>query len=53
MTEVNVLMIGHQGDAVKHNGLLGMNFLRNFQYQIDFQRQEIRWTPPGKNRQKQ
>ena len=51
MVDPHVLIISHEGAAVKNNGLLGMNFLRNVQYQIDFQNQEIRWIPPKKKSQ--
>ena len=51
MIDPHVLIISHEGAAVKNQGLLGMNFLRNVQYQIDFQRQEIRWIPPKKKGQ--
>ena len=48
MIDPHVLIISHEGAAVKNQGLLGMNFLRNVQYQIDFQKQEIRWIPSKK-----
>ena len=38
-------IIKHQGPSVGHNGLLGMNFLRNFDYSIDFENQVINWKP--------
>jgi predicted aspartyl protease len=39
----SILIINHEGAAVAHNGLLGMNILRYFNYQIDFENQKIVW----------
>jgi len=37
-------IIEHQGDRVPYDGLLGMNFLKNFVYTIDFDNQVLRWS---------
>ncbi len=46
MPNATVLIISHEGGAVSYSGLLGMNFLKNVQYIIDYQNQVIRWQPP-------
>ncbi len=43
--EAHILVINHEGTAVTHNGLLGMNVLRNFNYNIDFENQMMVWQP--------
>jgi predicted aspartyl protease len=45
MNNPMVIIINHEGPALNYKGLLGMNFLRNVQYNIDFQNQLIRWEP--------
>ena len=47
MEEATVLIIAHEGPATSYSGLLGMNFLKNVQYTIDYQNQLIHWQPPS------
>jgi predicted aspartyl protease len=42
---IRASFLDFQGEAVSHNGLLGMNFLQGLQYQIDYEKQVIRWEP--------
>jgi len=43
--DIEVDIIEHKGFAVRFSGLLGMNFLRNLRYHVDFADQTITWTP--------
>ena len=47
MEKAAVLIIAHEGPSVSYSGLLGMNFLKNVQYTIDYQNQLIRWQAPS------
>lgn len=44
-TNVRAMVIEHQGPAVGADGLLGMDFLMNVRYRIDYKRQLILWEP--------
>jgi predicted aspartyl protease len=48
MEKAGVLIMAYEGPAVSYSGLLGMNFLRNVQYTIDYKNQLIRWQTPQK-----
>lgn len=43
---IHTMIILHEGSSTSHDGLLGMNFLRGLEYNIDFENQVIRWKPP-------
>ena len=46
MEDAGVLIIAHEGAPVNYSGLLGMNFLKNVSYSIDYKNQVIRWKLP-------
>lgn len=41
---LQVIIIDHKNDSNMVKGLLGMNFLRNMNYKIDFTRKLIKWS---------
>jgi len=43
--DFDVAIIEHQGPDVLFDGLLGMNFLNDFPYQVDFNRKILNWVP--------
>ncbi len=45
-TEKNLMagIIEHRGAKVPFDGLLGMNFLKNYQYSVDFKNKILRWN---------
>jgi len=45
MSQAQAMVIKHQGPPVSHDGLLGMNFLRQIDYTIDFENKKIKWRP--------
>lgn len=51
MLNPHVIIIRHTGPAVSYKGLLGMNFLKNVQYNIDFNNRVIKWILPPQNQE--
>ena len=46
MEEASVLIIPHEGAPINYSGLLGMNFLKQVEYSIDYKNEKIRWKLP-------
>lgn len=44
MDNLQIIIIDHKNDSNMVKGLLGMNFLRNMDYKIDFTRKSIMWS---------
>lgn len=42
-SDLSVAIVEHKGPPVPYEGLLGMNFLRNLHYTIDFRNSTIKW----------
>jgi hypothetical protein len=45
MPDAPVSIIKAKGPALGFSGLLGMDFLRNVKYTVDYENQVIRWEP--------
>jgi predicted aspartyl protease len=43
LTSAEISIMPHSGAAQRHDGLLGMNFLRQHRYQVDYDNGLIRW----------
>jgi clan AA aspartic protease (TIGR02281 family) len=43
--DVYAIIIPYHGPDMNVDGLLGMNFLRNHRYEVDFEKQTIHWQP--------
>lgn len=46
MEDASVLIIPHEGAPINYSGLLGMNFLKQVEYSIDYKNEVIRWKLP-------
>ena len=44
-TDIDVAVVGQSGAGFTSDGLLGMNFLRNYRYSLDFTNKVINWAP--------
>jgi len=53
MPDTYITIIQHKGPAVEFSGYLGMRFLRNIKYTVDYQNQVIRWQPELSGQDKQ
>ncbi|MEA3280191.1 MAG: aspartyl protease family protein [Thermodesulfobacteriota bacterium] len=45
LENVHVIIIDHKGRPVSFDGLLGMSFLRNIKYTVDYKNSIVRWKP--------
>jgi hypothetical protein len=45
MGDAYVSIVRHEGAPVEYHGFLGMAFLRNIKYTVDYKNQVIRWEP--------